>query len=249
MRECGDCNLCCKILKVPDVRGQEKPSCTWCPLAVKGGGCSDYENRPMECREWECLWLSSGSESKPETEAIKQCFTEAEEAKKQGRPDMPIMPRDILRWVRSIDNRLVRLSALPDDLKPNRIKAVIENCLDFIDIRCEFHGGFDMTNAKVWGWTIKQESNGMPVILSMEDSHATTPMGPISELLMRGYARTHSEWTKPAFIDHIGKALDVREWFLNTTLEQRATACIQYAIKRGVSHASLLKVFERMLVP
>lgn len=53
---CGKCNLCCKTMGVAEI-GKERG--TWCVKAVKSGGCACYAERPVSCREYECLWLIS----------------------------------------------------------------------------------------------------------------------------------------------------------------------------------------------
>ena len=51
-RVCGDCQMCCEILGVPDVR---KPSHTRCQHQGTGG-CEIYGVRPVACREFACMW-------------------------------------------------------------------------------------------------------------------------------------------------------------------------------------------------
>ncbi len=55
-RSCGDCMLCCKLPAIPSL---QKPTYTWCKNAKVGHGCSAYDRRPTECREFNCLWLMS----------------------------------------------------------------------------------------------------------------------------------------------------------------------------------------------
>jgi uncharacterized protein len=62
VRTCGDCTMCCKIMKVDDVELQ-KPANKWCDHCTKSG-CAIYESRPQSCRNFNCLWLSgAGDES------------------------------------------------------------------------------------------------------------------------------------------------------------------------------------------
>ena len=56
-RPCGSCSLCCKLMSVGDGPDAEKnawfvkPGGVWCPYCKPGkGGCSIYEQRPVECR-------------------------------------------------------------------------------------------------------------------------------------------------------------------------------------------------------
>ena len=54
---CGDCSLCCKLIGVAAL---DKPRCTWCRhIAPNRRGCSIYQDRPGECRDFRCLWLRS----------------------------------------------------------------------------------------------------------------------------------------------------------------------------------------------
>lgn len=53
-RSCGTCTLCCKVFGVDPLN---KPRNTWCEHCDIGKGCRIYEDRPDECRSFECLWL------------------------------------------------------------------------------------------------------------------------------------------------------------------------------------------------
>ena len=56
-RRCGECSLCCKLLRI---EAFNKPVGTWCAHCAPGrGGCTIYETRPTECREFFCAWLTS----------------------------------------------------------------------------------------------------------------------------------------------------------------------------------------------
>jgi hypothetical protein len=64
-RQCGDCSLCCKVLRIPEL---DKPKDHWCPNFAAGAGCSIYPDRPPSCRDFVCRWLvdpSMGPEWKP----------------------------------------------------------------------------------------------------------------------------------------------------------------------------------------
>lgn len=52
---CGNCNMCCKITCVPELK---KPVNAWCSFCTIGKGCEVYERRPPTCRNYICLWLS-----------------------------------------------------------------------------------------------------------------------------------------------------------------------------------------------
>jgi len=64
-KQCGDCSLCCKVLRIPEL---EKPKDHWCPNFAAGSGCRIYADRPASCRDFVCRWLvdpSMGPEWKP----------------------------------------------------------------------------------------------------------------------------------------------------------------------------------------
>jgi len=54
-RTCGECAACCYIPAVPSLA---KPAYELCRHSSKGG-CRIYAERPQECRDYSCLWLSS----------------------------------------------------------------------------------------------------------------------------------------------------------------------------------------------
>lgn len=52
MRKCGTCTLCCIVMEVPELdkaAGQDCKNRT-------DSGCSIYNDRPIPCREFNCLW-------------------------------------------------------------------------------------------------------------------------------------------------------------------------------------------------
>ena len=53
LRDCKDCNLCCKLPEIPSIN---KKSYTWCKDCNIGVGCSIYKNRPKKCKEFFCAW-------------------------------------------------------------------------------------------------------------------------------------------------------------------------------------------------
>src|SRR5262249_4536517 len=56
-RACGNCSLCCKLLRIDELK---KPAGTWCPHCAPGrGGCKIYPNHPQECQRFYCSWLIS----------------------------------------------------------------------------------------------------------------------------------------------------------------------------------------------
>jgi hypothetical protein len=64
-KQCGDCSLCCKLLRIPELN---KPKDEWCPNFAHRIGCRIYADRPPSCRDFSCRWLvdsTMGPEWKP----------------------------------------------------------------------------------------------------------------------------------------------------------------------------------------
>ena len=59
--KCGDCQLCCRLMGVADLKPDPKPKGSWCDLCKvgPGGGCRIYAARPPSCVTYRCLWLDS----------------------------------------------------------------------------------------------------------------------------------------------------------------------------------------------
>jgi hypothetical protein len=54
VRSCDGCTLCCKVMSVYEL---EKPPAAWCIHCREGVGCSIYDSRPTECRQFFCGYL------------------------------------------------------------------------------------------------------------------------------------------------------------------------------------------------
>ena len=52
-KACGECSLCCKILRINVL---EKPAGVWCRHFAKGHGCSVHSTSPSECQRFQCYW-------------------------------------------------------------------------------------------------------------------------------------------------------------------------------------------------
>lgn len=73
-RSCGTCSLCCKV---NDVAAMFKPAGKWCQVCTPGKGCGQYQLRPKECRDFNCLWLTEdwlGPEWKPEVSKFVMAY-------------------------------------------------------------------------------------------------------------------------------------------------------------------------------
>ena len=60
--DCGTCTYCCHVMKVKELN---KPANTACTHCIEGNGCAIYNDRPVSCRQYECLWLRSQQFDKP----------------------------------------------------------------------------------------------------------------------------------------------------------------------------------------
>lgn len=53
-KSCDECGLCCKLM---GVHALNKPPAKWCVHFRRASGCGIYEDRPKDCRVFNCLWL------------------------------------------------------------------------------------------------------------------------------------------------------------------------------------------------
>ena len=54
-RRCGECSLCCTVLRVDELRKLGGTPCAH--LAGADSGCGIYTTRPAICRAYRCAWL------------------------------------------------------------------------------------------------------------------------------------------------------------------------------------------------
>jgi hypothetical protein len=65
VRECDGCTLCCKVMGIAALN---KPPGLWCSHCAPTSGCRIYDDRPEECRTFNCGYLLQpelGPEWKP----------------------------------------------------------------------------------------------------------------------------------------------------------------------------------------
>jgi hypothetical protein len=55
-RQCGTCNLCCRLLPVDEIAKPAGQKCRHLRYHA-GGCCSIYQRRPEGCHFWSCSWL------------------------------------------------------------------------------------------------------------------------------------------------------------------------------------------------
>jgi hypothetical protein len=65
--DCGACNLCCKLLGVPDINKPARMLCWWTGIH---GGCERHHEKQtdpqlMACAQFKCLWLESQTHPDP----------------------------------------------------------------------------------------------------------------------------------------------------------------------------------------
>lgn len=53
-RKCDGCTACCKTHSVSEV---DSVAGVWCQYCRVGEGCAIYEERPLACRTYSCVWL------------------------------------------------------------------------------------------------------------------------------------------------------------------------------------------------
>lgn len=69
-RSCGDCRLCCRLLRVESHdEGFDKPQGRWCEHAGDGG-CAIYPDRPKPCRTFRCAWYSGAFDERDRPDRV-----------------------------------------------------------------------------------------------------------------------------------------------------------------------------------
>jgi hypothetical protein len=69
-RQCGDCQLCCRLLPTEEIG---KPENQRCPHQKSYCGCKIYPRRPISCQLWSCRWLvddDMGDQPRPDRSHI-----------------------------------------------------------------------------------------------------------------------------------------------------------------------------------
>ena len=59
-RTCGECNLCCTILAVPEVNKGRYEECEH--MCESNCGLFNKPERPKVCGKWHCFWLAEGQQ-------------------------------------------------------------------------------------------------------------------------------------------------------------------------------------------
>lgn len=112
-RSCEGCTMCCKLLRIEAL---DKPRSQWCDHCDIGVGCKIYEDRPTECRTFNCGYLTEahiGDHWKPaKSKMVIALATDANRLTVFVDPDRPDAWRkepyysDIKSWARAaVKNR------------------------------------------------------------------------------------------------------------------------------------------------
>ena len=123
-RSCGECTLCCTVLRVDALRKLGGVACTH--LVSDTGGCGIYSDRPRICRSYRCLWLQGGLDEGDRPDklgAVLDLLTAAGTARLSVRELVPgaADENDRLRVVieRYREAIPVRISDVHDVMSPN----------------------------------------------------------------------------------------------------------------------------------
>jgi len=54
INKCEECTLCCELLPIKEINKQPSVLCSDCTLSK---GCNIYNNRPEECKNFNCLYI------------------------------------------------------------------------------------------------------------------------------------------------------------------------------------------------
>lgn len=59
-RKCGKCGVCCHVTRIEALDKPARTNCTHFRVIrpTTGGRCREYVDRPDECRDFKCLWLT-----------------------------------------------------------------------------------------------------------------------------------------------------------------------------------------------
>src|SRR5215471_464155 len=90
-RSCGNCTVCCNILKI-NVPELKKPSDVLCPNCTRAG-CQIYENRPSVCEEYYCGWRilrGLGDDWRPDRCGVLIGIVEKEQSIPAGFPQVAL---------------------------------------------------------------------------------------------------------------------------------------------------------------
>ncbi len=129
-RACGECSLCCTLLRVDELTKLAGVSCIH--QDTHGPGCAIHEHRPEVCRGYSCLWLKGGLEERDRPDrlgAVLDLRTEGMGSRLEIRQAVPdefdrnLRLREIAETFRS--QMPVRISDVADVMDENRLYRIL----------------------------------------------------------------------------------------------------------------------------
>lgn len=128
-RVCGDCSLCCTVLRVDELRKLGGVPCLH--QNSTGPGCSIHPERPGICRAYRCLWLQGGLEEPDRPDLVGAVLDLVREAAvvrleiRQDRPgrfdDSPRLAEIAEQYRGSMPVRITDVEAVMDGDHPYRV--------------------------------------------------------------------------------------------------------------------------------
>lgn len=135
-RECGECSLCCTVLRVDELR---KLGGVACAALAKGGGCGIYATRPNICRAYRCLWLQGQLEPEDRPDRLGAVLDLVSEA---GAPLLAIREAAPGAWEAS--PRLREIAERYRDAMPVRITCAADALSADAPVRTLLAGGEEL---------------------------------------------------------------------------------------------------------
>jgi hypothetical protein len=168
-RQCGDCQLCCRLLPMHDNEpwrpgaAIDKAAGERCPHQKFGKGCGIYAKRPFCCKMWNCRWL-------------------VDQAGETGRPDRTHYVIDVMPdFITAVDNVTGK-----------------QHQIQVIQIWCDPKYPNAHRDPALRRWLFEQGQKGIAALIRFNESDALTivapkdPDGPWQELTGESTGKTHT---------------------------------------------------------
>jgi len=130
-RICGECSLCCTVLRVDALAKLGGTPCRHQQSGNPAGGCGIHTRRPEICRGYRCLWLSGSLEDGDRPDrlgAVLSLTTEAEtpslfvhEARSGAFNASPRLQEIANVWRESLPVRIADSESVMDPDRPQRV--------------------------------------------------------------------------------------------------------------------------------
>ena len=120
-RRRGDCQLCCRLVPVEELR---KPANKRCKHQRHAKGCAIYADRPVSCAAWSCGWLAGFAFPRPDhCHYVVDSVTDTIAADRPGEPRQYF---DVLQvWVDPAYPDAWRCEQLMRFLEAKRLPAIV----------------------------------------------------------------------------------------------------------------------------